>query len=338
MKALVAMVVPLLSILVSCGDDDDDGAPPEWRTVYESLEEGWLVSAWANGRDDVWFVGGTWDQALVVRWDGERFGAVDIDGDALLWWAWGSSEGDLWVVGERGSIFRGEDGAFVPVESPVEDATFYGVWGATADDLWAVGNVPIEGETPRGVIVRSEDGGPFEEVEVDGDPLPGLFKVWGSAAGDVFFVGESGTLLHWDGAELRRLDAGTTVRLFTVHGCGAGDVYAVGGFGNGVVLHQEGAGGSWTDISPPFAPLINGVHCASGGDVVVVGMQGYVATRTAEGGWAEALPTNLDLHGVWHDGGDFGFAVGGNLLSAGRDSPQRGVLAHLGQVLPGNDL
>lgn len=327
----------LAAILGGCPDDDDprpDGGEGEgegegeWQTVYDPYDDGWLLSAWGSGPDDVWFAGGPVDGPVVLHWNGDAYERAPIEGTAPLWWIWGSGEGAFVAVGEGASIYRSDDdgASFVRQDSPVPEATYWGTWGASADDVWVVGEVPLPDETRRGVLLRSQDGGAFEEVDPLGEPVRTLFKVWGAAADDVWAVGESGTLLHWDGSAWSREYPGTNVRLFTIAGCSADDVWIVGGFGNGVVLHREG--GAWVDVSPPFAPPINGVACGPG-SVWVVGMQGYTAHRTADG-WDEYLPTSLDLHGVWTSGPSDAFAVGGNMLSGGAN--RRGVLVRWGPL------
>jgi hypothetical protein len=322
---LLALAAGGLGVACAADDDDEpDGVPDAgaWRALADAPDDAWLLSAWGTGAGDVWFAGGSHDAPVVLHWDGTAATPAPIEGDAPLWWVWGSGDGVIFVVGEGASLFRStDDGAsFVRQVSPLVDATYWGVWGADANDVWVVGEQDRPDLTRRGVLLRSVDGGPFEEVAPFAEPTRALFKVWGAAADDVWVVGELGTLLHWDGVSWSRENAGTNVRLFTVSGCSADDVWIVGGFGNGVVLHLEG--GEWADVSPLYAPPINGVFCGPG-VVWVVGMQGYAARRTDDG-WDEFTATPLDLHGVWAAGADDAFAVGGNLNGGG--AQRRGAL------------
>jgi hypothetical protein len=56
-------------------------------------------------------------------------------------------------------------------------------------------------------------------------PLSGanLNDVWGSAANDIFAVGAGSTILHYDGANWSRMDAGVGVDLRAVWGSSAHD-------------------------------------------------------------------------------------------------------------------
>jgi hypothetical protein len=71
-----------------------------------------------------------------------------------------------------------------------------------------------------------------------------LWGVWGSSGTDVFTVGSSGTILHYDGIAWSLMSAGTTKALSSVWGSSGNDVFA---FGNsGLVLHFDGS--SWSEV------------------------------------------------------------------------------------------
>ena len=71
---------------------------------------------------------------------------------------------------------------------------------------------------------------------------PGLAGIWGSAADDIWAVGEAGTILHYDGKRWTASDSPTTAPLHAVSGSAADDLWAVG---DSVVLHW--AGKRWAD-------------------------------------------------------------------------------------------
>lgn len=75
-----------------------------------------------------------------------------------------------------------------------------------------------------------------------------LYRVWGSAANDVWAVGFGGAILHWDGSRWTAKASGTTDPFYGVWGSAANDVWAVGS--KGMILHWDG--GSWTTkVSSP---------------------------------------------------------------------------------------
>ena len=72
------------------------------------------------------------------------------------------------------------------------------------------------------------------------NPLPQgntLISVWGTASTDVWAVGASGTILHWDGSAWSGFPSGTTNVLYGVWGSASTDVWAVGQAGT--ILHRQ---------------------------------------------------------------------------------------------------
>ena len=67
-----------------------------------------------------------------------------------------------------------------------------------------------------------------------------LLGVWGSRGKDVFVVGESGIILHFDGTTWVKQSSGSSNELRAVWGTGADNVYAVGD--KGTILHFDGKG------------------------------------------------------------------------------------------------
>ena len=65
-----------------------------------------------------------------------------------------------------------------------------------------------------------------------------LFGVWGSDGDDVFVVGDSGTILHYNGSSWSEMDCPTSKSLYGVWGSSGSDVFAVGE--GGTILHYSG--------------------------------------------------------------------------------------------------
>ena len=73
-----------------------------------------------------------------------------------------------------------------------------------------------------------------------GDDLKG---VWGTSTSDIFTVGGSGRILHYDGSEWSEMSSGTANILYDVWGTSAFDVFAVGE--NGTILHYSEEPEEW---------------------------------------------------------------------------------------------
>lgn len=71
-------------------------------------------------------------------------------------------------------------------------------------------------------------------------PLPAIRwrAVWGTSATNLWVVGASGNIMHWDGALFTPVQSGTTSDLFSIWGSGANDFWV--GANNGLVLRWNG--------------------------------------------------------------------------------------------------
>jgi len=159
--------------------------------------------------------------------------------------------------------------------------------------------------------------------------------VWGRADNDVFFVGEAGVILHWDGAAFTREKSGIESLLFTVHGGPNGPVLAVGGTTDGVILRWSDSG--WLrEATPENIPPLSGIFVRPDGTAVAVGDRGTVLMRDSAGQWIrrrdEVLrgASSATLHAasyqrsLWAVGGDFSTGQDGIILSEG--TPVQGAI------------
>jgi sugar lactone lactonase YvrE len=252
-----------------------------------------------------------------------------------LWWVYGPTPDVVFMVGSGGTILRHtpRTGNFEAMSTPGAE-TLFGVWGAAANDVWAVGG-NISGTGRTSAVLWHFNGTAWENR-----PLPmgfpeqlALFKVWGSAANDVWAVGENGVTIHYDGSAWSLAPVPDTARgrLFTVAGRGA-ERYAVGGFASGVILEGTGTTG-WRQPTLDAVARLNGVFVPATGSPLAVGANGTVLQRRA-GTWREiARPprTLLDFHSVWVDPTGQVWAVGGQINATPMTD---GMLWHFGSRLP----
>ncbi|MFH1129882.1 MAG: hypothetical protein V1754_01015, partial [Pseudomonadota bacterium] len=149
-------------------------------------------------------------------------------------------------------------------------------------------------------------------------PLPqgnSLNDVWVCPEGDVFAVGEVGTILrrYSGGQNFIRMASGTRWLLRGIWGSSSQNIYVVGD--GGIVLHFEGR--DWRQVREPRAEQADlwGVFSSGPGHVVAVGNNGTVVTLSS-GGWTEKRVTTVNLRSVWGTGRDRLFAAGdsGTLL------------------------
>jgi hypothetical protein len=113
----------------------------------------------------------------------------------------GASPGVVWAVGSKGSASRitGADD-----ESPVVETfnsltwnQLRGVWAVSDDEAWAVG--------ATGTIRLFRRGSLAAEVADGIPPSMNLRAISGSSSSDVWAVGDSGVVLHYDGTAWSRV-------------------------------------------------------------------------------------------------------------------------------------
>jgi hypothetical protein len=327
----VAQALAALALLAGC-----PASKAEWKVIAELDRV--ALSAWGAESGERFVVGGgLGNGAPGMMWvlKSGKWKAVELSSTDTLWWVFGFSASEVYAVGEHGALYR-YDGEQAHRLSIPTTATLFGIWGTSPSDLWVVGGSP-NGDAPNDVLLHF-DGQTWTQAQ-----LPRVFdvpflKVWGSAADDVYVVGQVGVILHFDGTGWTHQPSGSTSVLVTVAGSSATDVYAVGGppF---ALLHNDGTG--WKSEEPPgIASGLGGVAFGANGDLFAVGLAGVKWRRpsgTKE--WideSEALPSN-DLHGVWVAADGSAIAVGGNYVAANNlATPRKGVVAYFGSAPPPN--
>lgn len=76
---------------------------------------------------------------MVLHWDGAALTRVDLPARGVaLFKVWGAAADDLWIVGERGTLWRRHGGAWID-HAVATSASVLTVHGCGADDAYAVG-------------------------------------------------------------------------------------------------------------------------------------------------------------------------------------------------------
>jgi len=190
------------------------------------------------------------------------------------------------------------------------DRVVLSAWGTSSSDVYVVGGGLGNG---LGAIALHYDGDAW--TEIDTGAAASFWWVWGAASDDVYFVGEGGTIVHWNGTTADTQTTPTTVTLFGVWGASAGDVWAVGGDAvtdppTSVILHLEA--GAWVDATPATVPdgALFKVWGTAANDIYAVGQNGIILHYNGSAWVVEDSDTSVSLFTV--SGGDgIVWAVGG---------------------------
>ncbi|MDP9002672.1 MAG: hypothetical protein M3O46_21490 [Myxococcota bacterium] len=322
-------------LLASCGVSAPvhDAGPPTWHVVLQGLTPA-LLSLWGTSPNDVFAVGGprgNGTPSAVLHYDGHAWKDLGAGGTQTFWWTHGTSDKDVWFVGDAGRIAHW-DGAVFRDFTFNTTATLYGVWAGATNDVWAVGGTPGGGMNQPNDVVLHYDGKNWAA-----SPPPQIFgraffKVWGTGSDDLYVVGEAATIWHRSGATWTLQSNPATSNLTTVAGCSRVEVYAVGGRD---VLRSDGK--TWTRVDLALTNDVSGVACASPGSVVIVG-SGGLKQRLAGGQWHDdmgAEPYNTELHGAWADPTGSYWAAGGDYITSPQSGAARaGVIGFYGSAVP----
>jgi hypothetical protein len=150
-----------------------------------------------------------------------------------------------------------------------------------------------------------------------------LIGIWGAAADAVWAVGESGTMLRWNGSAWALEPSATVQHLRGVWGTGRDDVWAAGDPQGAVttIVHRDAS--AWQAVTAPILrviglPLFTGASLDRGTVYVPSTIEGSVLQLSA-GLWSYLASHGQNygctqLYSMWSSGGAAGdlWAVGGN--------------------------
>jgi hypothetical protein len=227
------------------------------------------------------------------------------------------------------------------------------IWGTSASSVfYIVRNSPAPRSPGASLYVFDGQGTWSPNYNHFCSPPPGcdpyLNAGWSGAPDFVSAVGDSGFVVHYDGAAWTEQARGTTRNLNAVWGSGTGGaaaIFAVGDTGTivsfdgsawhpvasgttqplygiwgtsasdvfavgggGTILHYDGT--TWTAQSSGSTQTLRGVWGTSGTSVFVVGDAGTVLRYDGTSWVALAATTSIDLRGVWGSSATNVFAVG----------------------------
>lgn len=275
----------------------------EWTSM--SVKTNWSLQAvWGTGPNDVWIVSAankifhstgfagadtTWSPVTPIL-AGEGLGITNV-----MRTIWGTSPSDIWVAGDIVPVARPgsyslegawrtavvDDGIeWAPIvqgETEADVPRIRGIWGSESAGIWMVGYTTM-GNTPRPFTAHANGptgpgGGAPAWTQVDTQSRSLLHAVWGSGPGDVWAVGDFGTIRHFTGTTemWSVVDSPTRENLRGLWGAGPKDIWAVGE--HGTLLHYDGT--SWRHstaaLPPDDKPNLYSVWGSGPSDVWAVG-------------------------------------------------------------------
>ncbi|KPA09952.1 F-box associated region domain protein [Candidatus Magnetomorum sp. HK-1] len=222
-----------------------------------------LHDIWGSDANNIYAVGYT---GKIVHFDGSSWTPETSNTTDELFGIWGSAANDVFAVGRSGKIMHYDGSSWSQMTSNTTNY-LYDVDGNASNDVFACGNsgtilhydgstwsVQTSGTTTHlnQILCFSTNAvfakGDNEILYYDGSwsiytAANTVQALWGNSATDVYAVGNSGKIYHFDGSSWSEMTSNTTQTLMDIWGRSATDIYAVG---YGIILNYDGI--SWSEM------------------------------------------------------------------------------------------
>ena len=156
------------------------------------------------------------DDGMMLHYDGAIWGRVPVPTGSDLLAVWGASDKDIWAVGDAGVVIHWDGTLWSRVTTPVPDsAALNDIWGTSGNNIWAVGD--------RGALIQ------FNGSAWGAHHLPiinNLLTVWTPSTTDGWIGGDVGLLLRWNGTTWTGVQSGNSTAFVHIRGTAANKVYA----------------------------------------------------------------------------------------------------------------
>ncbi len=221
---------------------------------------------WVDSESSVWLAGET---QIAYHWNGTFWQDIQRHANRTINAMWGTGPSDVWVVGANGYSERYDGMGWIFTGLGHGSDTGTGLWG-TGSDVWATVALYNGGMDPElGGVAHSPRRDPNElQYQTQGP----LLAIWGTAGNDIWAVGKSSNVFHFDGAHWSASRSPVTSALRGVWASDRNAYWAVGD--GGVILYYDGA--SWLWFPSPTTANLNSVWGAARNDVWAVGDNGVV--------------------------------------------------------------
>jgi hypothetical protein len=215
----------------------------QWETMNSNVTDN-LRDVWGSSETNIFAVG---DWGTIVRYDGTGW-TKTIASEEYLWGVWGSSGDNVFAVGNAGVIFRYNGSGWSEIVSSASKP-LKAIWGSSGSNIFAVGD--------SGTLVHN-DGSKWTAMNVSTD-FGNLSGISGISENDVYAVSSSGKIIHYDGTSWTEMVNPVAKGLWGIWGSPDGDMFAVGDGGTVLFRKGEIAynltGKVFTDVVGYVTPV-----------------------------------------------------------------------------------
>jgi hypothetical protein len=273
-----------------------NGASIDQHLPKAAVTQKHLNAVWGRSDNDFFVVGAA---GTILRYDGAKWAAQVSPTTVDLHGVWGGSS-RVYAVGDEGTILAYDGAKWTLLPSPSK-AQLAAVWGATENDIHIVGG-DVQ-TTPHSPVILRYSGTTTAVALPSAEGA--LFSISGSAANNIYAVGEKALALRFDGNTWTKVALPIVSPTEPLRGAwarGAADVFIACPWG--YVYHFDGA--SWSKSSVSWAGALWG----DSGRLFSVGELGN-SSSLGSGGWARVeTGCGNNLAGIWGSGKTV-LAVGG---------------------------
>lgn len=265
----------------------------------------------------------------VTEWSGEAEYIVghaqestSMASDEILQGVHGNSASDVYVVGDSGTIIWYNGSSWQNVAVGSTDQDLKDVVSFPTGDVWTVGDSYRVIGTNYYTILHKDNATDWGDG--DGGITGGvnLKSIWGEDSSYIYAVGDSGTILMFNGSTWVKQTNTRTETLRGIWGSSATDAWAVGDAHKiskstycYTLLHTTNGGANWTPVDKTGNTRLYSIWGTDANHIFAVGEGGTILYCNNGSGGAAAWTamtshTTETLYGVWGTSVNDVFAVG----------------------------
>ncbi len=245
------------------------------------------------------------DDGTIRHFDGSNWSTMDSRFDKTLFSVWGRSNTDVYAVGSDGVILHYDGNVWDSMPTPIS-LTLFSVWGFDEAKIYAVGQAGK---------VLSYDSSLDEWVEINIETPSNLVSVWGTSDDNLFASGINDTIYRFLPMDNVWTAFGSLpVTVWDLHGDPSESDFHLCGVG-GLVARGDPAEEEFTLIAPrPLAPALLAIWGLHTDEVFAAGNSGVILAKDGEGWRLVAQGDTNDIFDLWGDTKNSIFAAAGNRI------------------------